>query len=81
MMIDPVTMARLAEIRQQEFLEMTAYQEYMGTAVYDESRGRLRQLVSQVGGVLVRVGQKMTQADGSAYEAQSAPSTATTENC
>ena len=74
--MDPITISRIGRIRQQEILEW---------AEHDRGVKPLREYVLELGNLLIRVGQRMVNAAGSALETKVvAPQTAAehcAENC
>jgi hypothetical protein len=70
--MDPLTISRLARIRQQEILEAAARD-------YEESPTQV--LLWRMGNVLVEVGQKMMRAANRVLEEQNCPPQAASENC
>ena len=70
--MDPITMSQLGRIRQQEILEW---------AKQDYNAKPLRQYVSDIGNVLIRMGQKLVNAASPALEPQTVPSQNPVEQC
>jgi hypothetical protein len=70
--MDPFTLQRLAEIRQQEILE---------TAANDREAKPLRTFMSQIGGSLVKVGQRLVSISGEAQIATPEIQTEAAGNC
>jgi hypothetical protein len=71
--MDPITINRLGNIRQQEILD---------TAMQTEGEPVIQHLMQQVGRSLVTLGQKMIDsANPTTLEAQTAPAQVCAENC
>jgi hypothetical protein len=70
--MDPIIMMQLGQIRQQEILEW---------AKQDYNAKPLRQYVSDIGNVLIRMGQKLVNAASPALEPQTVPAQNPVEQC
>lgn len=70
--MDPVTLYKLGLIRQQELLERAAQ---------DQGALPMRHYLSEIGALLVRVGQKLVDAANPALPAQSIAPQPSVENC
>jgi hypothetical protein len=70
--MDPITISKLALIRQQEILEQAALD-------YDSKP--LREYVADVGNLLIRTGQKLVQRATPTLEPQTVPSQNPAEQC
>ena len=70
--MDPITMSQLGRIRQQEILEWAEKN-------YDSKP--LRQYVSDIGNVLIRIGQRLVNAASPTLEPQTVPAQNPVEQC
>ena len=70
--MDPIIMMQLGRIRQQEILERAAK---------DYNSKPLRHYVGNVGGMFIRIGQKLMGTASPALEPQTVPAQNPVENC